>query len=1239
MPVPLPLPAAPVGAIDVFKDFPLQKLRDALSDWAQQLGSVADTEINKKLKSAKAGDSLGPFVVLDHTLANQTITLQLRGTYPLLGQSAFVRSRFQFKDEIALSSGPVVSNFKLLSFMAEIKVKKDPLYECALGYGFDLEPRPYSVGRGMIDLVGPGIRLDVFLGGLSDNGIALALSVGGSGNAKSTKFPLLIPLGATGLGISGIGGSFAHNFEPILKPDAAADPPNPTAQDYVSWAKRDTGDELDIWRPASANGAYRGGLGINCDLVTLDGYLLRFHKVGFAYLSYGPVIFFGGSGIFLQSDICKVDAMAAFDFGSGSVDATAGASIEIPPDGKWKIIEAIGAMEMFLSTSSPGNSFFNLGTDSSPIHGSFLTDIAQASVYLMINTRRVKAGGSLRFGFQADLGPFKVALFYALNGSALLGWNPIQIEAGLGLSGGLKACAFGLCLGMELGGNIDVAVPHPVRFALTVTLSLDLPWPLPNVSWTGKVFDYSTKDDYPNLTQALLLGIPAAAGSSTVSFGAVHARTGRQWKLDDQIPARIWPDSDLVLPFNRKVTDRAGIVMGPGVAASSEGGFTVNHELLSLRVIHLTKKPDGSVVETPVTGLRALWVAGPDGDISRLHVPCEDPFSWLFPYPTTQGVAHVSLPAYVVQDFGGGPAEYAVSKRVFGSIVITPQGTVDLQYLPTEQKLTRFLAGTDFKIELAEPGTNRSIAVSSLVLTVATSDQSSWNSLMLETGFKSGALKKVFEIGGNLSLCTLEISRADGKPFSKLELSAAIHQVCPTEEPGREPHQCYKKLLVYSIGFIEVIPPDVDWQKRVVLTPGIYRCEVTGQSSVFGYGQSPKSIAWLPYKSQEFHVIYPEQLRPYIHFVTMGDSRIFNEMPQLWNPTPFGRGFPTYGNDVGTIRFNASYLSSIFTALTVEIVDSAHIATPLVVSPKANVDGDTSLSNPSLAWRKQYQPNVPSDEELTLNTNSPWRPGVGHLRILYSDQTQTPAVDVLLDEWNFEVSRFKDVSEHLEIKTSSIETIYTAEGPEHVPLYSWPSSPLPSSPPVKPSIPIDWALPQGLATLVSADLESKAVPTASLRFLRFAQRLGTRFELGNENALVGIIGVSQTTRIEAAIDRERRAYALLLRTPEPLDWQRVSLTITLYPIQLQPSGQFSFANTHPISFSARFVPNFDGTQAFLVAYIDDVAVRLPRGAYELKFVYKRKLNNLPTITSKSEGSADKIVTQHVIYSVGPDWSS
>jgi hypothetical protein len=68
--VSLPLPAASAGAIDVFKDFPLQRLKAALSDWAQQLGSHAENEINNKLKNAKSGDSLGPFVVLDHNLTS-----------------------------------------------------------------------------------------------------------------------------------------------------------------------------------------------------------------------------------------------------------------------------------------------------------------------------------------------------------------------------------------------------------------------------------------------------------------------------------------------------------------------------------------------------------------------------------------------------------------------------------------------------------------------------------------------------------------------------------------------------------------------------------------------------------------------------------------------------------------------------------------------------------------------------------------------------------------------------------------------------------------------------------------------------------------------------------------------------------------------------------------------------------------------------------------------------------------
>jgi hypothetical protein len=1218
------------GGLEVFKNFPLLSLRQALTDWAQQLGDKAVIEINKKLKDAKSGDSLGPFVVVEHDRAANKIKLQLRGTYPLLGQSAFVRTRFQFKDQLTAKAEP--EDFTLLSFMAEIHVKKDPMYECSLGYGYDVEPKPYSVGRGMIDLLGPGIRLDIFLGGLSDDGIALAISVG---------FPVVIPLGSSGLGICGIGGSFAHNFEPVLDPNSSVNKPDPTARDYVNWAKRDTGDELDLWRPASPDGSSRGGLGINCDIVTLDGYLLRFHKVGFAYLSYGPVVIFGGSGIFLSSDVCKVDALTALDFRSGTADVSAAASIQIIPDGDWRVIEAAGGMDMFLSASSPGQSYFNLGSDDAPIRGSFITGVAQASVYLMTNMRRIKAGGNLHFGFHEKLGPFEVDLFYMLSGSSLVGWNPVQIEAGLGLSGGLKACAFGLCVGVGLGGNLDVAVPHPVRFALSVTISLDLPWPLPSVSWSGKVFDFSsTQIDYPMLKQPLLLGLAAAAGASPVAFGAVHARSGRQWKLDDKNPSSVWPDSDLVLPFSRKVTDRAKIVMGPGVPASFEGGFSVSHELSSLQIIHITKNPDGSIAaETPVTGLRALWVAGPDGDISRLHVPCEDPLAWLFPYPTVQGVAHLSPPRSISQDFGGGPPEDVASKRVFGSVVVLPGGKVDLEYLPTEQKLTRFLVGTNFTIQLTEPETNRPIEVSTLVLTVATSDVTSWTSVTLEAGFKAGPLEKIFALNGNLSLCRLEISRSDAKSFSSVKLTAGTSSNCPIDEPGHEPPKCYKQLLIYRVGFVDFIPPEVDWQKRVILTPGIYRCEVTGKSTVSGYGQPPRTIPWKPYKSNEFMVIYPEQLRPYIHFVTIGDSRIFREMPNSWNPTPFGRGFPTYGDDMGTVRFNASYLSSIFPALNVEIVDSTHTPTPLTVIPKPNADGDSSLSGPSLTWRKENQVNVPSDEELILQSNAPWHRGVGHLRILYSDQTKTPPVSVLLDEWNFEISQFKAVSDHLGMTASSIETLYTPEGPETVPKYAWPSSSPPSAQPVKPSVPLDWALPHGLATLVSSELESDVVPSASLRFLQFAQRLGTRFQPGNEDAIVGVVNVSPTTRVEAAIDREKRAYAFLLRTPEPLDWRRVSLTLTFYAIQLQPSGLTSFVNSPPILFTARIIPNFDGTQAFLIAYIDDVAIRLPKGAYEFKYVYKRKLLSLPTITSKSEGSADKTVTHHLIYPVGLDWPS
>lgn len=1225
------------GPLDVFKKVVLEQLVTELGRLADQFGK----SLNARLKTAKVNDTFGPLVVLQHDIDKQLITFQLRGTYPVLGQSAFVRTRFRVHDQVSFKKGVEIDGFEVLSFMTEIKIKKAPLYECALGYGFDLGPPSYSVGRGMIDL--SGIRFDIFLGGMSDQGFALALSLGASRNEKANKFPIIIPLGATGLGITGIGGSFAHNFEPILKTDALVQPEHPTARDYVTWARRANGDELDVWQPASSKGQYRGGLGINCDLVTLDGFLVRLQGVGFSCLSFGPVVIFGGTGVLLRSNICKVDATGAIDFGLGTIDIAAGASIQIPPDGEWRIIEAAGAMEIFLSVSNPNQSFFNLGTDKAPIHGAFLTDIAQAAVYFMLNTNRVQTGGHLRFAFHLSLGPFKVEVYFAVGGSQYLGWNPVQIGGSFDIAGGLKACAFGLCLGIELAGGIALAVPKPVLFALTVTLRLGLPWPLPELTWSGKIFDFSS-GDAPKLDSPLLLGFgttsvntpgaPPISPMTANSFGAVHARTGRQWKLDDAAPAEIWPDSDLVVPFSRRVTDATKTVMGPAVAPGSEGGFTVIHELKRIQVIQIVKKADGTILsEKPLTGLRALWVAGPEGNISRLHIPSEDPFEWLVPFPTTERVSRISLPATIEQDFGGGPPEYSISDRSFGFVSIRATHAVDLVYLPTGVRHKRFLAGADFTIELAVPMPKTTLFVKQLVLTVATAEVGTLTYLKLEPGFIADPLVRVRPFDAELWLCECAIRRTDNQPFSAVDLSTTIRQECPGEGLMEQRGPCFRKPLVYSLKFVLDTPPESKWAERVVFKPGIYRCEIEGQSSANGYNKTT-SISWPPYISREFHVRYPEQLRPYVQYATFGDARLFRLTQTSWNPTPFGRGFPAYLQDLATVRFNAAYISKIFDQLDVEITYADHSSDRVVGIPKGNVDGQNSLSENGLAWRKEYSGATDPDEELQLN--APWKSGFGHLRISYRDNTQTPAKDVLLDEWNCEISRFDSIQKHLEIKTPTITTFYTAKGPSRGTTYAWPTGSLPTIPPVAPTTaPTEWPLPKALAELVGDGIGVDS----SLRFLRFAQRLGTRFAAADQNALVGLIEPyrNMASVIEAPVDQIDRPYALLIRTAEPVDWRRISMEATIYMVGLLPSGQFAFIDSPPIKLKLRILPSCDGTQAFAIAYVDDFAVRWPRGVYELQITYRRKMRDMPTITSKLGESADIAIKQQVLYPSGLDW--
>jgi hypothetical protein len=149
--------------------------------------------------------------------------------------------------------------------------------------------------------------------------------------------------------------------------------------------------------------------------------------------------------------------------------------------------------------------------------------------------------------------------------------------------------------------------------------------------------------------------------------------------------------------------------------------------------------------------------------------------------------------------------------------------------------------------------------------------------------------------------------------------------------------------------------------------------------------------------------------------------------------------------------------------------------------------------------------------------------------------------------------------------------------------------------------PDDWPLPTTLAKLVE-----ELIPTdAAQRFFLFMWRSKVRLTKvpAPEPALAGVGDPVGSTTIEAVCDSQNRPLALWLRTPEPIDWRRIHAEMTLRHVEPDTSCPTSYANRKTMELSVRLLPSTDGSGTLLIALLDGISTRLPRGEITLKLTY------------------------------------
>lgn len=1253
---------------DWFEKLVREAIWKALNDFFNDLAALAEAKIIEKLQSLTAGQQLSTTPLIRVTgvdLAADTFQILVRGAFTFEGITPFMRlevSVARSEVDVTSVSAPIKIK-KWFQVLGDLRVEKKSTFDGELGFGYD---NGAWLGQGSLKLVPIKVGAAIY-GGISDRGMVLGLDAQIPPGAA-------IPLGPTGLGLRGIGGDFAYNFVARLETDGAP-VANPSAKDYVAWARN---HNVDRWQAGPIDKT-AVGVGIRTVICTLadQGFVFELNPIGLAFLVPGGAIILGGKGVLLRRKGFGVEGYFVIDIASASLALGAAVNVEIkaPPEdladgGFVTLIKGFGQLDAFFSFSDPTAWFFDLGTEAKPCYLEVLTDVPvinilfseKAEAYLRINHHRVAFGAKVGIGGEYKL--LKIIRLVARLVVALgayIGWDPMLVRAKLSVLGelGIKVWKFSFLIKGE--ATPMVYLPSPTLFTFELKFTLDLPWPIPNITGSKKFGDDIATP--PKISSPLLAGEAVAGGFPTVQnqhIVAIHVVSDMQWNLDTDKP---WPDLELVIPFQARLTDGVGAIIGPIVSPVNQAGYNVEHKLTKLELLDLEHG-------TPVPNVKGIWADAPGGGTTQLHLLGTDPLTWLMPH-TDVASWTATTPAKVVEVFFGyGPKETIAAERAFGDLHVTPTAApalLDPGFAPAVP--TRVLRGNRLALHCIDAASTP-IPVDEIILFLISANEA-LHGESLQT-FPPADVAGVVPVGklyGSFNLVAHYF--AFTSPVTGFEVASASD----------------KDLLVYAVRYREARQSLGGSTEKTILVPGRYRLTVEGKSTAIHeefsahpdiYPSAP-AIDW--HAVQEFEVTYPASTRPYVYYATLGDTRLFARQQHpwttwtaaAWNPTLYGVGFPLYRHYHVVVRFVVSYIGAIFSSapLKLHLVYESGGDVLQQITPTAAPDGGSSMLPQSQDWIVANGGTVPPDAELVMATLPP-KAGMATVDVLVAHPAQG---DVRVDQWTGYVSNFDDFRAHLAWPATCITVRYDAAGrhvdpacstihthpfPWHVDLYEKAVGidPLPKTAakivgpyaaealldigdllgPVLPypneltAPPVSWRLPSNLtAEIGPLDAE------AAVRYARFANASGARFGSASD-PLIGVQDPVLATTIEAVVDSANRPLALWVRTPEPVDWRRASLTLTISHVVPASGCPTGYAHRHNLELAVGVLPSADGSAAFLTGSLAGVATRLPRGEYLLTLSFNPTTPGLPALRpSVLVGSGPEVVKLRFIQPYGQAW--
>lgn len=387
------------------------------------------------------------------------------------------------------------------------------------------------------------------------------------------ELPAGIPLGQTGLGLYGVAGLFALQMEPDKgkrKPDGSLEFPDEAwyaIQPSASWYHRTVapGDQPGVtnlrkWR--NEEGTLALGAGVTIGTVADNGFSFagRF-LLGIVFP--GPILFIEGRANILKERASLRSeplfrALAVLDARAGSF--LVGLDTQYKIDDTGALIEIGGGAEAFFDFHNPSAWHLYLGIDEPRerrIRAEIIKRIFEGNAYFMLDARRLRTGAWVGYDKDWKFGPLKIELEAWIEGGASLSWKPVYLSGYLWLHGRIVARVFGFGFGLGAEAHFDTGVFDPFHVRAELSVSVDLPWPLPDAE-AKIVLEWGPEPDPP------LLPVPL----KEVSID--HLKVTTSWPLPATAPGALLlpnPDPDFDGFFSGNVPGAPSNTTPPPVGA------------------------------------------------------------------------------------------------------------------------------------------------------------------------------------------------------------------------------------------------------------------------------------------------------------------------------------------------------------------------------------------------------------------------------------------------------------------------------------------------------------------------------------------------------------------------------------------------------------------------------------------------------------------------------------------------